>query len=97
MRKLLLALAAAAVASACATPCEELGNRICACAPAGTTRTTCEAQVSQQLKGQNPDENFCRGKLETCAAPAGQSFCDWIRSTEGKVACGYAWPEAPAP
>jgi hypothetical protein len=97
MRKLLLALAAAALAAGCATPCEELGNRICGCVASGTTRTTCEAQVSQQLKGTNPDESYCSGKLETCNAPSGQSFCDWIKSAEGKVACGYAYPEPAAP
>jgi len=91
MRKTLLALLAVLLAAGCATPCEELGHRICECTPSGTQRNACEDTIDRQLADANPDEAFCEEKLGTCHAPSGQSFCDWVLTAEGKVACGLAY------
>jgi hypothetical protein len=91
MRNSLLALLAALLAAGCATPCEELGHRICECTPSGSQRNTCEDSIDRQLADADPDEAFCEEKLDTCHAPSGSNFCDWILSAEGKVACGLAY------
>jgi len=91
MRKTLLALLAALLAAGCATPCEELGHRICQCVASGSPRNACEDSIDRQLADANPDDAFCEEKLRTCNPPSGQSFCDWVLSTEAKVACGLAY------
>ena len=95
MRKTLLALLAVLAAAACATPCEELGHRLCRCVPSGSQRNACEDSVDRQLADANPDEGFCEDKLDTCEEPSGQDFCTWILTEEGKVACGLAYPSDP--
>jgi hypothetical protein len=92
---LVLALAAALLA-ACTTPCEELGNKICECTPAGSARSSCEDSVKQQLEETSPDENVCERALDQCSEPSGTEFCDWIRTAEAKIACGIAYGDDPA-
>ncbi len=88
----LLALAGLAVAG-CSTPCQELGNRMCQCVGGGTTRSTCEATVKDEVSRLNPSksvEDVCRAKLDTCNQPPGADFCEWILTTCGKAACGLS-------
>jgi hypothetical protein len=79
---------------ACSTPCEELGNKFCSCF-SGTTQDTCQSQVERQVEAANPDgaqEDYCQARLDECHAPAGATFCEWIETADGKIACGLAHP-----
>lgn len=89
---LLAALAALALAG-CGSPCEDLGDRLCRCAPAGTTRDTCERQVKDELDRLSPSDaqqDFCGGRLALCEAPSGADFCEWLETPCGRVSCGLA-------
>ena len=94
------ALGAAALLAGCSNPCQDLGNRLCACVGTGTARDTCKAQVKNQLgdaKVTGAQDNFCTQKLDTChvpATPADVQFCEWVNTADGKVACGLASPPA---
>jgi hypothetical protein len=94
MRSLLLALLVAAL-TACTGPCSELGNRLCECAPLGTTADTCRRQVDAELSKQKPTDSQCSAWLDTCNAPDGVQLCEFIQSTTGKEACGIAYPATP--
>jgi hypothetical protein len=94
MRLLPATLLAAALA-ACSSPCQDLGNRLCQCSASGTPRSTCETQVGDELKRLNPSkaqEDLCSELLKTCHEPAGSQFCEWILTSDAKVACGIAVP-----
>jgi hypothetical protein len=86
----------------CGTPCQDLGNRLCACSGGGTNTDTCKQQIQNLLKdaGANSGtEAFCTEKLATCvvpAEPAGVDFCEWLKTETGKVACGLAYPPVAA-
>jgi len=88
------ALVALAVVSAgCGSPCEDLGDRLCRCSPAGTSRDTCERQVKEEVDRVSPSdeqEAFCDGRLALCAEPDGGDFCEWLQTSCGKVSCGLA-------
>ena len=45
----LAALACALLATACSNPCQELGDRLCDCRAAGTTKAACSQQVAADL------------------------------------------------
>lgn len=93
MRRLLVIAAVTALA-ACTPPCEELGNRICKCAPTGTTTDTCERQVSNIHDSADPsssEDARCSDYLDSCDAPSGVDFCEWLSSPTGKAACGLAY------
>ncbi len=93
MRPFLVALAAALTLAACSGPCEDLGNRLCACVGAGTTRDTCQRQVANEIGRLNPSksvEDVCTQKLDTCNAPADAEFCDWTQTECGKASCGLS-------
>jgi hypothetical protein len=77
--------------SGCTTNCQELAHRICECIPAGTQRNNCNDSVDRQLSEANPNEDYCASKLATCVSPPDESLCDYLRSTAGKEACGYAY------
>jgi hypothetical protein len=104
MRRALLSLCAALLTAAalagCGNACEDLGARICGCNGGGTANDTCTQQIKNQLSdvdlsGANKD--FCAQKLDSCNAPAGAQFCEWLNTETGKVACGLAHPAtAPA-
>jgi hypothetical protein len=91
--RVLAALALLAVAlSGCTTNCQELAHLACECVPAGTQRNNCEASFDAALKDRPTNEDFCASKLDSCqAVPEGSTFCEWIRTTDGKIACGYAY------
>jgi hypothetical protein len=96
LRHLLACTAAAALLSAagCSTPCQELGDVVCKCTPTGTSQDTCKRQVASVVSSANPttaQENYCSDRLDTCKAPTGVNFCDWLQSGAGKEACGLAY------
>jgi hypothetical protein len=91
MRRPVLVLALALAALGCSeSPCQELGERLCACTAAGDT---CETQVEGQLDSVDLTEGRCEEVLAVCNAPAGADFCEWLLTSDGKQACGLA----PAP
>jgi hypothetical protein len=73
--------------------CQELGNRLCQCAGAGSTRDNCKIEVKNQLSavGLN-DSNYaaCEAALITCNAPTGAAFCEWINTGCAKASCGLS-------
>lgn len=82
---ILLFLLAAPLA-ACTTPCEELAEKRCACAPTVAEKNACENRAEQQ-RSRNPptdaDEERCESFLRTCD-------CSRLRTAEGKRDCGLA-------
>jgi hypothetical protein len=84
----------------CGNPCQDLGDRLCACSTGSTSADTCQQQIQNLLKDTGvsaSQEAFCTEKLATCAVPAepaGVELCEWIRTEAGKVACGLANPAA---
>ena len=91
---LLAALALAA--SGCATPCEDLGRRLCECnAAAGVARDACDRAVRDvamdPARTSAAQQDFCEATLKTCPSPSSDSTaCDFMQTCEGKVACGLA-------
>jgi hypothetical protein len=93
MGRPVLAAALLALLAACSDPCRELGDRLCRCAPAGTSRDTCERQVKQELDRLDPGDDrdrLCDGKLATCEEPSGADFCEWLDTACGKARCGLS-------
>jgi len=88
-------------AGACATPCDELGTRVCACQPAGAVRDACDRAVKQlvrQARSNEAQQDFCDQKLGTCPDPATDSnACDTISTPAGKEACGLAYSPPATP
>jgi hypothetical protein len=95
----LLLLAAGLSLQGCGVhSCQELGNRLCQCAGAGTTADTCKTEVKNQLAAAGlTDRNYaaCEAALITCGAPTGAAFCEWITTPCGKASCGLS-NETPA-
>jgi hypothetical protein len=99
MRRLLLIAAVTVLAAGCTGPCQELGDRLCKCGLSGTTTETCKRQVSNSVGTSifdnsgptNAQEAACSDYLDSCNAPAGASFCDWVATSDGKAACGLAY------
>jgi hypothetical protein len=88
----LLALAA----GGCATPCEDLGKRICACQAQGTSaRDACDRAVRAALLSAKPtacDFDKCDQFLHTCPDPSVDiTACDQQATDAGKMACGLAY------
>jgi len=99
MRRALLSLCAAVLSAAalagCGNACEDLGARLCGCSGGGTASDTCKQQIKNQLNDlglTSANKNFCAQTLDTCSAPAGMEFCEWVNTQQGKVACGLAYP-----
>jgi hypothetical protein len=94
MHRLLLIAAVAALAAGCSKPCEDLGNKICRCNPGGVSDDTCKREVTNVLKDVDPtksQEELCADYLDSCDAPSGVSFCEWLATEAGKQACGLAY------
>jgi hypothetical protein len=89
-----LALALAATAAGCSSPCRELGDRICNCTPEGQLRTACQNDVKNRVNAAKPSgqqEDFCSGTLDTCPDPGSvPNACDLLNTCQGKVNCGLA-------
>jgi hypothetical protein len=85
------ALTLAALASGCSkSPCQELGERLCACTGVGSD--ACKNQVETELDALDPPltEGSCDAFLATCIAPAGTEFCEWLLTETGKERCGLS-------
>lgn len=94
MRRLALAALLATLAACGTSPCQELGQRICACQP-GLDSTSCKSQIEQSLKSTNPGEATCDKLLASCTAPAGIDLCEWMLTAAGKTACGLTPTSTP--
>lgn len=94
---LALALSLSAALTACSSPCQDLGTRICKCLPEGVSRENCERAVEDQVDSGNPkpggdDQDFCEEKLKTCPDPDDDAaMCDRLETEQGKQACGLAY------
>lgn len=91
----LLLATASALAAGCTTPCEELGQRICACQPAGALRDACDKNVTslvRQAKTNEAQQDFCDSKLKSCPDPTSDSTaCDVMNTPAGKDRCGLSY------
>jgi hypothetical protein len=85
-----IALVAAFALAACSGPCDELANRLCDCPPSGVSSDTCRRQGSEILGKKKPSDAQCSHWLDTCQAPSGLPFCDWMNSRCGKASCGIS-------
>jgi hypothetical protein len=87
MRRL-AALLLLALAAACGSdPCQDLGERICACNP-GSTTDACQSLTESQLNDASLSDGYCDQLLASCTAPSGAVFCEWLLTADGKAACG---------
>ncbi len=87
------AIACAALAAGCSSPCQELGDRLCDCRASGVTKASCTDSVKaeiQRLRPGSSDNDLCSKFLDTCHSSAGIEFCDWIEGRCGKAACGMS-------
>ncbi len=76
------------LAACSADPCQELGEKLCACT--GLSSDSCKKQVQDDLKRHGMSDSTCDAYLASCNAPAGTDFCEWLLTAEGKQACGIA-------
>jgi hypothetical protein len=95
LRTALLVAALALAGSGCATPCEDLGRRLCACQAAGAARDACDRAVRDAAmdpaRTSAAQQDFCDATLETCPNPDRDSTaCEYMQTCQGKVACGLA-------
>lgn len=98
MHRLLAIAAVVALAAGCSNPCQDLGDRICQCNPTGVSEDTCKQQVDNVISDVDPTESqdeLCSDYLDSCDAPSGVSFCEWLTTEAGKVACGLAYAPPP--
>jgi predicted small secreted protein len=82
----------------CGNTCQDLGDRLCQCSGAGSTRDACKTEIKNQLAAtgvHSNDEAVCSAALATCNPPSGASFCEWVNTGCGKASCGLS-NEAPA-
>jgi hypothetical protein len=89
----LAALVASLALQGCGNTCQDLGDRLCQCSGAGSARDNCKAEIKNQLNAagvDSTDEAACSAALDTCSAPYGASFCEWVATTCGKAACGLS-------
>jgi hypothetical protein len=73
--------------------CQELGDRLCQCTGAGSARDNCKTAIKNQLSATGlSDANYaaCEAALNTCNAPTGAGFCEWINTACGKASCGFS-------
>jgi hypothetical protein len=92
MRPLVFAAAVALFAAGCSNPCQDLGDKLCACSPTGTTTETCKRQVSNMAKSPTSgQQSACEEFYDNCNAPSGVDFCEWLATETGKEKCGLAY------
>ncbi len=98
-----VAAAAALAAAGCASPCQELGDRVCLCQPQGSARTQCDTDVKNRVGeagATSAQQSFCSSKLDTCPTPptswsasAPPPVCALLNTCQGKINCGLALPQ----
>jgi hypothetical protein len=92
-----LATAAALALAACGSACQDLGDRICSCQPAGTFRDSCRSSVRTVLGssyGQTTqaDQTKCQDLLKTCPDfEAHGDQCRVLSTQAGMEDCGLAY------
>ena len=94
----LFVVAAGFTLTACGSPCQDLGDRLCQCAGSSAASDACKTEVKNQLKAAgvtSGDDARCTAALNTCNAPSGTLFCEWITTSCGKAQCGLT-AEPPA-
>lgn len=82
----LLVVLSALSAAACATPCEELASKICACEGSLAAIDACEQRASQSedlLDVTDEEQDRCDGFVDSCD-------CHALATAEGKRRCGLA-------
>ena len=93
---LLAALAATTLTGAgCGSACQDLGDRICSCQPAGSVRDSCKSSIRNELgnvvKPGDAQEKICQDALGTCPDFAAHpDQCRALDTVKGKVDCGMA-------
>lgn len=90
MVRLVIAVASLLALASCHSNCQQLGDRLCACRPAGTTADTCKNAVKNEVQRANPGKSVeaeCALALDTCDAPADTDFCDFLAGRCGKALC----------
>jgi hypothetical protein len=97
--RLLLALALgltlALGAAGCASPCQDLGYRVCSCEAQGQIATNCQTNVKARVRASAPtgaEQDYCKAILANCPDPNHDlNACAWMLNTcPGRVACGLA-------
>ena len=92
-----LATAAALVVAACGSACQDLGDRICSCQPAGTLRDSCRSTVRSDLgssygQASSADQEMCQKLLTTCPDfEAHPNLCPELSTRAVMVQCGIAY------
>jgi hypothetical protein len=90
------ALASAALAAGCSSPCQELGDRLCNCRLSGVTKASCTDAVKADIQRLHPGssaDHVCSKVLDSCHTAKDIDFCDWIEGRCGKAACGMSQEE----
>ena len=88
-----LLLAAGLALQGCGNSCQDLGERLCQCSGAGSSRDACKTAIKNQLSAEgvnSTDEAACSAALHTCNAPADASFCEWVGTACAKASCGLS-------
>ncbi len=90
MRVLAPLVLATLLAACSADPCQELGEKLCACT--GASKDTCKTQVEDDLKRHPMSDSKCEEILASCTEnkPADADFCEWLLTENGKASCGIA-------
>ncbi len=89
MRRLLSLLAVTSLTLlACKSPCRQLSEKLCECAPNTVARDSCRTLAGQEESRVQPSE----AQQETCQAllTANKCDCAHLDSLEDKQACGLA-------
>jgi len=97
------ALAMSLAAAGCSSPCQDLGDRVCNCQPAGATQTACRTDVKNRINAAHPsgdEQSYCSNLLKTCPEPPSNwtassppPQCALLDTCQGKVNCGLALPQ----
>ena len=92
MRRLVLLATLLAAAGCSKSPCQMLGEKLCACT--GLSTDVCTLQVQNQLNTTAIDDSTCEATLNACDdhLPANATFCTWLTTADGKRYCGLAPP-----
>jgi hypothetical protein len=91
MRRLVLLVTLLLAAGGCSkSPCQELGEKLCACT--GLSTENCTTQVQSQLNSVAVDDSTCESVQNACNdhKPHDADFCTWLTTADGKRYCGLA-------
>jgi hypothetical protein len=94
-RSALLAAALLATAACSKSPCQQLGEKLCACT--GLNPDSCTLQVQRQVNATPVDDATCQDTLNACDDHSPPDFCTWLVTADGKRYCGLSPFTDPAP